>query len=146
MGKGRKVTRDGRSKGDARHVRHYDYELASPAYRALPCVARALYTEIKRLHNGSNNGELFLSERMAAERLGVAQNTAKKALEELQDKGFIRVCRKGSFSWKTRHATTWIITEYPAQGALPTGDYQQWKPAHEKQNPDANFEADSIKN
>lgn len=128
MAKGKKTNRNGRSKGEFKHVRHYAYELDSPAYRALPCVARALYTEFKRLHNGQNNGELFLSERKTAELLGVAQNTAKNALVELQGKGFIRVHRKGSFSWKQRHATTWILTEYPVAGNPPTRDYQNWKP------------------
>ncbi|MFA4994175.1 MAG: hypothetical protein WC521_02600 [Bdellovibrionales bacterium] len=145
MSRGKGTNQRGRSKGEARHIRHYDYELVSPAYRALPCVARALYTEIKRLHNGTNNGQLFLSERMAAQMLGVTQNTARKGFSQLQEKGFIRANCKGAFSWKKRHATTWIITEYPVGDTPPTRDYQKWKPESENQNTDANFKSNSIK-
>ena len=85
-----------------------------------------------------------MSERKAAEQLGVTQNTARKALLQLQDKGFIRANCKGSFTQKVRHATTWILTEYKFKDALQTREYQNWKPSHKIQNSDLNFNADST--
>lgn len=139
MAKGKRVNQCGRSKGEVKHIRHYVYELVSPAYRELSCVARALYTEIKSFYNGSNNGEIFLSVRMAADRLGVSDNTANKALNALQAHGFIKPRVKGSFTRKVRHATTWELTEYPLNNVLPTRDYQTWHMAGRKQNTVSEF-------
>lgn len=44
--------------------------LSSNAYRSLSCAARALLVELVMLHNGENNGSLYLSVRDAAARLG----------------------------------------------------------------------------
>jgi DNA-binding transcriptional regulator YhcF (GntR family) len=50
---------------------------------------RALYIEIKRRFNGTNNGEIFLSYRDAARALNVHRNTVGSWFEELQERGFI---------------------------------------------------------
>src|SRR5436305_9553855 len=81
--------------------------LGSDAYRSLSTGARALLVEFNRLYNGANNGELYMSQRKAAELVGVANHaTAAGYLRELQDRGFIRQKIKGSFDNKTRFATT----------------------------------------
>jgi hypothetical protein len=131
--KGSPVAANGRSKGDGAHVRFYRFELESPAYRSLSAFARALLVELKGLHNGSNNGELFLSVREAAARLNCSRMTADRALHDLVDRGFIRARQNGSFSWKQRHATQWVLAEFPFAGALPTKDFMLWQP-DEKQN------------
>lgn len=72
---GRRVNATGRSiGGDGHHVRFYQWELKSPAYRSLSLGARALLIELKSLYNGSNNGDLFLSVREAARRLNCGKN------------------------------------------------------------------------
>jgi len=119
----RKVRRDGRSAGEPRHVRHYLWMLDSPAYRSLSCPARCLLVELYALHNGVNNGELYLSVREAARRLGVGNTTAWRAFGELEAKGFIRARQRGSFDWKAGLATCWILTEFGFAGALPSKDF-----------------------
>lgn len=84
--------------------------------------------ELKELYNGSNNGDLFLSVREAAKRLGVSNNTASKAFKELEEKGFIIARQKGYFKQKTRHATSWILTEFKYNGQLPTKEFMRWSP------------------
>ncbi|MNE86564.1 hypothetical protein D3C80_1836780 [compost metagenome] len=114
--------------------------LKSDAYRSLNVYARCLYIELKRLYNGTNNGNIPLSHRDAQPLVGCSDGPIKKAFLELQDRGFIKVSQKGSFNWKTRidptefsRATTWILTEYPVDYPTkvlsgPTKEYMRWKP------------------
>ncbi len=106
-------------------------------------TARCLEMELKALYNGANNGDLFLSVREAADRLNIADNTASKAFKELEAKGFITPKQKGSFSWKKRHATSWILTEFEFNGKLATKDFMRWQV--QEKNSVAKIEADSIK-
>lgn len=124
--------RTGRSKSDGKHVRDYEWMLASPAYRSLDCYARCLLTELKRLYSGSNNGQLFLGVRRAADLLGVHKDTAGKAFQALQQRGFIRAHIKSGFQWKRGQATTWILEEFEFAGHLPTKSFMRWKPGQEK--------------
>ena len=91
-------------------------------------TARCLEMELKALYNGINNGELYLSVREAADRLNIADNTANKAFKELEEKGFIKPKQKGSFNWKKRHATLWILTEFEFNEQLATKDFMRWQP------------------
>ena len=126
--RGQGVNAKGRSKRDAKHVRMYWWLLDSAAYRHLSCYGRALLVEFIYRHNGENNGTITMSVREAAELMGVALNTAVNALAELQDKGFIRPAKPGSFNLKRRHATEWTMTMYAVGDAKPTKDFMQWKP------------------
>lgn len=119
---------NGRRKGAAKHVRQYEWMLASPAYRSLPCYERCLLTELVRRYNGVNNGNFPMSVREAASLLGTGKNQAAKAFHGLEDRGFIKPNIKGAFTWKARHATTWILTEYRFNGEPPTKDFMKWKP------------------
>lgn len=68
--------------------------METPAWRALSPTAQALYPWLKLEWKGAdynNNGNIQLSVRQAAERLGVSNNTAAKAFKELQAKGFLIV-------------------------------------------------------
>lgn len=118
--------------GDA-HVRLYWWEIESAAYRSLRPAARALLVELKALFNGLNNGELFLSVREAAKRLGCGKNLAAELFEELQDRGFIRPNEVGAFNMKSAarrgKATTWILTEHPLGNATAgTREFMRWQP------------------
>jgi len=77
-------------KGAGRFVQLPEWLLASEAWRSLKPGPRALYVELKRLYNGSNNGRLYLSHRKAAEALGVHRNTVGSYYEDLISRGFIR--------------------------------------------------------
>lgn len=132
---GRRVNATGRSiGGDAHHARLYQWELRSAAYRSLSMGARALLVELKALHNGHNNGDLFLSVREAARRLGCGKNLAAKLFCELEERGFIRPNEVGAFNMKAASgrgkATSWILTEHPVGNATTgTKDFMRWRPA-----------------
>jgi len=118
----------GRSKG-VPHVRLDKSVFHSPAYRACSLAERAMLFEVIELHNGSNNGSLWLSVRDAAKRLGVSDpNTARRALRGLCEKGLLAVSTPGYFTVKTRHATCYRLTFLAANGQGPTGDYRNWQP------------------
>lgn len=121
-----------RAKKDARHVRVYQFELDSAAYKSLSLGARCLLIELKALYNGSNNGDLFLSAREAAARLNSNRSSANRWFHELAERGFIRPALLAAFSWKVgaheRKATTWVLTEYVYKGAPPSREYQHWRP------------------
>lgn len=136
-----------RQRGDDyyhRHVRLHYWVMRSAAWVSLNPTARALLVHLYSLYNGMNNGELFLSVRHAAKALNIAPNTASKALRDLLDRGFIRTNQPGTFHLKTRHATTWILTEFGFRDDLPTRDFMRWK-AGEKQKPASESDADGIK-
>lgn len=123
--RGRRVDATGHSKGEGKHVRLYDWLLRSNAWRELSPYERCLYIELGGLFNGSNNGEIFMSEREAGKRLGCNPKTARIALKGLVQWGFIRPVVNGSFIWKARHATCWVLTEHSYAGGLPTKDFMK---------------------
>lgn len=88
--------------------------LRSTAYRSLSPAARALLVEFAMMFNLKNNGELYLSVRDAAARMGVADLTAaSSALGELMDMGFIDMAADGVFSSspeKPSKARCWRLT------------------------------------
>ncbi len=127
MARGGKTNAKGRNP-EAKHVRMYWWLLDCPAYRHLSCYGRALLVEVIYRHNGENNGLILMSVREAADRLGIAPNTAWKALTELQDKGFIRTAKAGSFTLKQRHSTEWTLTMFAVGDIKPTKDFMNWKP------------------
>jgi hypothetical protein len=108
--------------------------LKSAAYSSLGVGARALLVELYALYHGLNNGELFLSIREAARRLGCSSNYAAKCIAELCDRRFIRPHRLGGFNMKSEArrgtATCWVLTEFPLGNALAgTKDFMRWTPA-----------------
>ncbi len=133
--RGRRVDETGRSLGEARHVRLYHWLLNFPAWRSLSTQAKAIYIEIAQRFNGSNNGEISLSVREVARHVHVAKDTATKAFHELEAKGFIRRNVCGSFNWKLRHATTWILTEHPFNDQPATKDFARWSPKQSEPSP-----------
>ncbi len=143
LGRGCSVKRHdqkGRSKGDPKHTRLYEYMLASEAWRSLSTVERALYLEIKRRYNSKNNGFLAMSAREAGELLLIGKSTAARALRLLEERGFISCARRGGFNCKVSHASLWRLTEAKcdATGELPTKEFMRWRPGAqegvEKQN------------
>jgi hypothetical protein len=130
-----KTNAKGRAVGDFKHVRLQEWLLKSPAYRSLACPDRCLLVELYRKYNGANNGEIFLSCRDAAELLGVSKNTAARSFSALEDRGFTRLRGKALFSMKGKLASTWVLTEFPYAGALPTKDFMKWRPGNLKLGP-----------
>ncbi|MCI5040687.1 MAG: hypothetical protein MRY81_13495, partial [Donghicola eburneus] len=78
-------------KGAGRFVQLTEYMQATAAWKDLKPGPRALYVELKRRFNGSNNGEIFLSHRDAAKALNVHPNTVGGYYQALEEHGFIRM-------------------------------------------------------
>ncbi|MDE2256874.1 MAG: helix-turn-helix domain-containing protein [Xanthomonadaceae bacterium] len=119
----------GRASGDTgRHVRLYYWLMGTAAWRDLDTVARAAYVELAERYNGSNNGRVGLSVRTLAEALHVSRATAGRALRSLEEHGFIVTTQRGAFSYKTRHASEYRLTEFADEsGALATKDFVRWQ-------------------
>src|SRR5215831_11338516 len=101
-----------RDKGE-RYVKLRFWLLTSLAWQSLPPAARALYIEIVKRYNGSNNGRIVMGVRDAAKLIGVSKDTALLAFRFLEDRGFIICTKRGAFSHKTcMDASEWRLTEY----------------------------------
>jgi hypothetical protein len=114
-----------------RHVRLYHWLMRSLAWKGLPATARALYAELAKHYNGCNNGKIGYSVRQAADDLHISKDTAGNLFKILEERGFIAPVKKGSFSLKTQHSTTWRMTEFTCDvtGAAPTKDFMRWSAA-----------------
>lgn len=124
----RNVDARGRNKV-ARHIRLDHALLESPAFRSLSPIARALLVELAMLCKGaSNNGALWLSERDAADRLGLADRKAvRRAFGELGDMGFVAMTGDGTFAVKAGEgrARTWRLTWEAVAGRMgPSNDWR----------------------
>jgi DNA-binding transcriptional MocR family regulator len=110
----------------------------SAAWHDLNAVARAIYCEMAKRYagDGSNNGRLPYSIREAAAELRISRTTASRALNSLEDHGFIVAITKGAFSLKKRHATEWRLTEFPCDvtHTVSTKDFMRWRPNTKIQN------------
>jgi DNA-binding transcriptional MocR family regulator len=103
--------------------------LDSPAWIDLGGTAAKLLLYLARLHNGTNNGDLFLAERAAADAIGVRRGAAAAAFDELEAHGFIAATQRGAFTVKVKLATSWRLTFHPTERAPATHDYRDWRPA-----------------
>ena len=73
----------------------------SPHIAACSGASRALIVELQAMFNGGNNGELFLSVRDAADRLGFTDlEAAQNAVAEVERLGLVTVTANGSFAMK----------------------------------------------
>lgn len=133
----RSMGRTGRSRGGLRFVKLDHWMLKTAAWRSLDPAARAVYVELAQRYNGSNNGEISLSVREAALLVHVAKDTASKTLHELEEKGFIKRSQCGSFNFKLRHATTWILTEFELYDTPPTKEFARWSAKNSEAGPKA---------
>ncbi len=124
------MDRKGRSKRGGKFVRLGNGLLTSDAWRSLSGSAIKYYIELRRHYNGRNNGGLHLSLEAARKQLGMARGTVLRVQQELAEKGFIRMTKRGGFH--QRLATTWALTDEPAPAVSPTYDYKSWTP---KRNP-----------
>jgi len=115
-----------------RFVQLFHWMLDSPAWKDLDAVARAIYVELTRRYNGSNNGRIHYSAREAADDVNVSKGTAARALLSLQVHGFIVVEKRGEFHCKIRHASEYRLTIYDSDIAtdyaekLCTKEFARW--------------------
>ena len=121
-----------RSNKEGQYLSLSYYQLRSPAWRSLSGAGVKVLLELHTRFNGTNNGRVFLSLNEAAELLGMGKATAKRAFDELQEKGFIVQTKKGN--WYNRAAHEWRLTLKPSfdgrgKRTTPTHDWKEWRPA-----------------
>jgi len=104
--------------------------LRSPAWRSLSPVATTVYLELAILYNGSNNGRLALSARVAAQRARCSKNTAARAFDELVEKGFVDRCSPGHFDRKSPHAAEYRLTLHRCDRSdeRASNRFMRWNP------------------
>lgn len=95
-----------------RYFQVHFYMMETAAWKALSAAGRAVYLQVGRRYNGSNNGRIAFSIRDAAAECNLAKNTGAKALKELIELGFIEKTRHGGLSRKTRMASEWRLTAF----------------------------------
>ena len=124
-----------RDKGP-RHVRLYHWMTTSRAWKSLGAIPRAIYADMASRYagHGSNNGKIVYSVRCATKELSIGVATAKRGLDDLQDRGFIVATKRGAFSLKQRHASEWRLTEFPSDIStdMATKDFMTWTPEKNK--------------
>jgi hypothetical protein len=101
-----------------------------PSYRSLSLEARSLMWELIRVYNGHNNGRLFLSHRLAAERLGRHRNSIGKYYSELERAGFVHKTRGHCLGPEgTGQATHWALTHLGVGGERALMGFKHKTPA-----------------
>ncbi len=116
-------------KGAGRHVQLPEYLQATEAWATLKPGPRALYIELKRRFNGSNNGRIILSHRDAAKALNVHRNTVGPWFMELEERGFIFQTR-GAYLGPSGVglAALWAMDELPTvDEKRPQFRFRQWR-------------------
>ena len=112
------------------------FDMRTEAYTHLSVHGRAALLELLYRFNGANNGEIQISVRQLGKALNCGKNKAGDVFLELQDKGWIKYNKKGSFDWKTHtnkeasgsgRASTWFLTNRPTLNKSATKEYVYWK-------------------
>ncbi|QND50818.1 hypothetical protein HB779_02125 [Phyllobacterium sp. 628] len=134
----------GRSVNDGRYFQMYEWFMKSTAWLHASVYEKSLYCELKRRFNGSNNGDIPMSHREAEKLLQCSNKPVAAAFAGLQQKGFIKATKKGSFDWKVHQegesfgrSSRWELTELPVDLPVrvlsgPTKDFMKWQPPKEK--------------
>lgn len=137
MAKG--IERNGRSTyPDGKFITLHEWLMKTEAWQSLDVFARCVYIELKRRYNSKNNGAITAGLRELAIELNCSIKPIRRALKELQERGFIVAIQKGSFNWKARitekekhRATIWLLTEFPQDEPettrIATKDFKKWK-------------------
>jgi len=122
-------------RGTGRHVHLAEWLQATEARATMKPTPRALYIELRRRFNGSNNGQIFLSVRDAANALNVSKDTAHAAFAELVLRGFISQTEGGHLGPSgIGRAAKWALEDEATSDGKPAiKSFIKW-PA-EKQNP-----------
>ena len=122
--KARKPNPTGRN--DTEQYLGISYVMAhSPAFRSLSGAALKVWIELRTRFNGWNNGRITLSWDEAARILHMGKTTIGRAFDELEEKGFIVMTKRGQ--WYGRMASEWAVTDRQLDGHLPTNAWKNWR-------------------
>ena len=102
------------------------YEMIKhPAFATLSSDAVRVLIEMHLGFYGINNGEISFSTRQAMKCLHSGSGRAKKAVDELQDHGFLVCHAQSSFNMKSRKAREWEITFQPMPNRPPSNAWRK---------------------
>lgn len=140
------MAKDFRRKSEPQHIRLYHSITGTEAWAALSGNAIKVLIALVRFDNGGKNGDIIFSARTAAQTTGLTKNTAHKCLQELVDKGFIRITEAGRFhpdgGIASKYRYTWQA--WPKHCG-PTREYENWT-ANPKQKAVPNIALNRTKN
>lgn len=123
-----------RSKFKGRFVQIPFSMINSSAFKSLNPKSIALYIYISQRYNGYNNGEISFSVREGAKCLGVSPTTAGTLIDELVEKGFLKITQDSSFNYKQRKARRFELTQWHLEkGTAPDNSWRFWKPEEKEQ-------------
>ena len=118
----------GKRGNEGKYVQLHEWFLQCESWQSLGVGPRALYVELKRFFNGSNNGTIFLSHRDAANALNCNRQTAGRYFQELEEWGFIKQtcgpCLGPSGKGK---AAQYALTELPVESTPATKEFMREK-------------------
>ncbi|WP_194247544.1 hypothetical protein [Aliiruegeria sabulilitoris] len=116
-------------RGGGKFVQLPEYLQRTEAWATMKPGPRALYVELKRRFNGSNNGEIILSHRDAAKALNVNRNTVTGYFHELQERGFIRQTEAPHLGPSgIGLASKWALEEAPTKDGKAAGKaFVRWR-------------------
>ena len=101
--------------------------LKHPSFQALSSDAVRVLLQMHLGFHGINNGQIGFSVRQAQSCLKSGSERAKRAIDQLQEHGFI-VCHADScFNMKTKRAREWEITFQPMPNGVTS---HKWKKNH----------------
>ncbi len=132
-------------RGAGRHVQLPEWLQESEAWATLKPGPRALYIELKRRYNGSNNGRIILSHRDAGKLLNVHYNTPGAWFDVLEARGFIRKTRGHHLGPSgIGQSSHWALEELPTDDGKPASKaFMSWrqkqKPPTKTQTPRHNY-------
>ena len=122
--RGRKTDKTGRN--SAHQYWNLPFSMAqSPAVRLLNGHALKILVELRARYNGYNNAKIILSYEDACRTLAMSKATVKRAFDELQEIGFIRLIKKGR--WHGRMASEWCITFEKCEPVPATHEWKEWQ-------------------
>jgi len=115
-------------RGNGTFVQLHNWVLNSEAWTTMKPGPRALYVEIKRRFNGSNNGRIFLSHRDAAKALCIGRDTVASYYRELTERGFLTITRGHHLGPEgIGQSALYALTEEPLNGSPATKEFVLWK-------------------
>lgn len=122
-----------------RFVMLSDWLQNSEAWATMKPGPRALYIELRRRFTGTNNGEIFLSQRDAGKALNVTKDTATAYFAVLVERGFIIETQGGHLGpTGIGLASKWALQEETLNGKAATKAFMSWrkqKPVIENKTP-----------
>jgi len=99
--------------------------LKSKAYLSLPAASRSLLIQLQT--HWRNDKAVDYGIRQAIETVPCSFGTARKAFNDLMDKGFIVCTEYSEFNSRTTSKTrSWRLTWLPFEDKKPTDDWKRW--------------------